>query len=181
MTQFRFCVIFVFSWVHSNRYACRDFGWQQRYARFCGRLVVLSILSLLLYPFLWAWTVIGTLWFRSSMDCVSWCSLFLADSWYVNKLNNGLMHLFACSCLKRDRNGVFLFGCFLFIVHYFAFHACRLGRLVELFCTCSFIRINPELVLFLFMSLIAPLSSGWHEDRHTYYVLNKGFLYQNMG
>ena len=49
----------------------RDFGWQQRYARFCGRVVVLSILSLLLYPFLWAWTVIGTLWFRNARDCVS--------------------------------------------------------------------------------------------------------------
>ncbi|XP_004298936.1 PREDICTED: E3 ubiquitin-protein ligase SIS3 [Fragaria vesca subsp. vesca] len=47
-----------------------DFGWQQRYARFCGRVVVISILSLLLYPFLWAWTVIGTLWFRSSKDCL---------------------------------------------------------------------------------------------------------------
>ncbi|VVA16915.1 PREDICTED: E3 [Prunus dulcis] len=47
-----------------------DFGWQQRYARFCGRVVVLSILSLLLYPFLWTWTVIGTLWFRKSKDCL---------------------------------------------------------------------------------------------------------------
>ncbi|KAE8124199.1 hypothetical protein FH972_019105 [Carpinus fangiana] len=47
-----------------------DFGWQQRYARFCGRVVVLSILSLLLYPFLWAWTVIGTLWFRRAKDCL---------------------------------------------------------------------------------------------------------------
>ncbi|XP_031736014.1 E3 ubiquitin-protein ligase SIS3 isoform X2 [Cucumis sativus] len=47
-----------------------DFGWQQRYARFCGRVVVLSILSLLLYPFLCAWTVIGTLWFRDAKDCL---------------------------------------------------------------------------------------------------------------
>ncbi|KAM6569944.1 hypothetical protein CsatB_017929 [Cannabis sativa] len=47
-----------------------DFGWQQRYARFCGRVVVLSILSLLLYPFLWAWTVIGTLWFRRGKVCL---------------------------------------------------------------------------------------------------------------
>lgn len=47
-----------------------DFGWQQRYARFCGRIVVLSILSLLLYPFLWAWTVIGTLWFTRARDCL---------------------------------------------------------------------------------------------------------------
>lgn len=49
----------------------RDFGWQQRYARFCGRVVVLSILSVLLYPFLWVWTVIGTLWFSSAKNCVS--------------------------------------------------------------------------------------------------------------
>lgn len=34
--------------------------------------MVLSILSLLLYPFLWAWTVIGTLWFRRAKDCVSY-------------------------------------------------------------------------------------------------------------
>ncbi|RXH77616.1 hypothetical protein DVH24_039587 [Malus domestica] len=47
-----------------------DLGWQQRYARFCGRVVVLSILSLLLYPFLWTWTVIGTLWFQKSKDCL---------------------------------------------------------------------------------------------------------------
>lgn len=59
--------------------SCRDFGRQQRYARFCGRVVVLSILSLLLYPFLWAWTVIGTLWFKRGRGCVSyggsgtWC------------------------------------------------------------------------------------------------------------
>ncbi|CAL0330142.1 unnamed protein product [Lupinus luteus] len=47
-----------------------DFGRQQRYARFCGRVVVLSILALLLYPFLWAWTIIGTLWFSRDRDCV---------------------------------------------------------------------------------------------------------------
>ncbi|XP_044479673.1 E3 ubiquitin-protein ligase SIS3-like isoform X1 [Mangifera indica] len=47
-----------------------DFGWQQRYARFCGRVVVLSILSLLLYPFLWAWTIIGTLWFIHARSCL---------------------------------------------------------------------------------------------------------------
>ncbi|KAL9326500.1 hypothetical protein ACSQ67_007145 [Phaseolus vulgaris] len=48
----------------------KDFGRQQRYARFCGRVVVLSILVLLLYPFLWAWTVIGTLWFSSAKNCL---------------------------------------------------------------------------------------------------------------
>lgn len=47
-----------------------DLGWQQRYVRFCGRIVVLSILALLLYPFLWSWTIIGTLWFTSSRDCL---------------------------------------------------------------------------------------------------------------
>ncbi|XP_057442976.1 E3 ubiquitin-protein ligase SIS3-like [Lotus japonicus] len=47
-----------------------DFGWQQRYARFCGRVVVLSILSMLFYPFLWAWTITGTLWFNNSKTCL---------------------------------------------------------------------------------------------------------------
>ncbi|KAH1254920.1 E3 ubiquitin-protein ligase SIS3 [Glycine max] len=47
-----------------------DFGWPQRYARFCGRVVVLSILALLLYPFLWAWTIIGTLWFSNTKICL---------------------------------------------------------------------------------------------------------------
>jgi hypothetical protein len=50
---------------------CRDLGWQQRYTRFCGRIVVLSVLVLLLYPFLWVWTVIGTLWFSTARSCVS--------------------------------------------------------------------------------------------------------------
>jgi hypothetical protein len=49
---------------------CRDLGWQQRYARFCGRIVVLSVLVLLLYPFLWVWTVIGTLWFSTARGCL---------------------------------------------------------------------------------------------------------------
>ncbi|CAJ2660842.1 unnamed protein product [Trifolium pratense] len=47
-----------------------DFGWQQRYARFCGRVVVLSILALLLYPFLWSWTIVGTMWFSSAKSCL---------------------------------------------------------------------------------------------------------------
>ncbi|XP_051228039.1 E3 ubiquitin-protein ligase SIS3 [Lolium perenne] len=47
-----------------------DLGWQQRYTRFCGRIVVLSVLVLLLYPFLWVWTVIGTLWFNSARRCL---------------------------------------------------------------------------------------------------------------
>ena len=57
----------------------RDLGWQQRYARFCGRIVVLSVLVLLLYPFLCVWTVIGTLWFCSARSCVSFLS-FLSFS-----------------------------------------------------------------------------------------------------
>ncbi|KAL6502331.1 hypothetical protein OROHE_024609 [Orobanche hederae] len=51
-------------------YGLWDLGWQQRYKRFYGRIVVLSILVLLLYPFLLAWTVIGTLWFTRSKDCL---------------------------------------------------------------------------------------------------------------
>ncbi|KAL3628720.1 hypothetical protein CASFOL_027766 [Castilleja foliolosa] len=45
-----------------------DLGWQQRYAPFVGRIFVLSILVLLLYPFLLTWTVIGTLWFTHAKD-----------------------------------------------------------------------------------------------------------------
>ncbi|KAF5933276.1 hypothetical protein HYC85_029447 [Camellia sinensis] len=60
-------------WIVDNGLAAGmglDFGWQQRYARFCGRVVVLSSLSLLLYPFLWTWTIIGTLWFTSARNCL---------------------------------------------------------------------------------------------------------------
>ncbi|KAG2329676.1 hypothetical protein Bca52824_000856 [Brassica carinata] len=48
-----------------------DFGSQQRNIGFCGRVVVLSVLTLLLYPFLWAWTVTGTIWFTRAKSCVS--------------------------------------------------------------------------------------------------------------
>ncbi|XP_028555563.1 E3 ubiquitin-protein ligase SIS3 isoform X2 [Dendrobium catenatum] len=47
-----------------------DLGWQQRYARFYGRIVVLSVITLILYPFLWVWTVVGTLWFTSANSCL---------------------------------------------------------------------------------------------------------------
>ncbi|XP_051133477.1 E3 ubiquitin-protein ligase SIS3-like [Andrographis paniculata] len=47
-----------------------DLGSEQRYARFCGRTVVLSIIVFLLYPFLWAWTIIGSLWFTAARDCL---------------------------------------------------------------------------------------------------------------
>lgn len=57
------------------QHGIRDLGWQQRYKRFCGRIVVLSFLVFLLYPFLLAWTVIGTLWFTRARNCVSsFCS-----------------------------------------------------------------------------------------------------------
>lgn len=128
----------------SNALCCgfRDFGWQQRYARFCGRVVVLSILSLLLYPFLWAWTVIGTLWFKRAKDCVCYfgtpCSMLLRSilisgidickwlGYVINALN-------ACSCLKKVRNGVFSFGCFLATVDFVALLACHWERLVVFF------------------------------------------------
>ncbi|KAK8465805.1 hypothetical protein PHAVU_009G179400 [Phaseolus vulgaris] len=48
-----------------------DFGWPQRCAYFYGRVIVLSILAFLFYPFLWAWTIIGTLWFSNTKTCLS--------------------------------------------------------------------------------------------------------------
>lgn len=43
----------------------------QMLIRFNGRVLVLACLALILYPFLWAWTVIGSLWFTSARNCVS--------------------------------------------------------------------------------------------------------------
>lgn len=42
----------------------------QTMMRFNGRVIVLACLALILYPFLWAWTVIGSLWFTSARSCV---------------------------------------------------------------------------------------------------------------
>ena len=146
----------------SNLCAFRDFGRQQRYARFCGRVVVLSILSLLLYPFLWAWTVIGTLWFRRAKDCVSfscyWCSSIIRGNiiwqWLVYEANAPN----ACSCLKKVRNGVSSFGCFLATVDFFALLACPWGRLVVLFVPLHFLDLTmiwpyimSEIFLFCFI------------------------------
>lgn len=47
-----------------------DLGWQQTQTRFCGRVVILSILGLLLYPFLWVWTIIGCIWLSKKGDCL---------------------------------------------------------------------------------------------------------------
>ncbi|KAI3802501.1 hypothetical protein L1987_30634 [Smallanthus sonchifolius] len=47
-----------------------DYGRQQRDAYFLGRLVVLSILYVVLYPFLWAWSIIGSIWFTSAHTCL---------------------------------------------------------------------------------------------------------------
>ncbi|XP_071733338.1 E3 ubiquitin-protein ligase SIS3-like [Rutidosis leptorrhynchoides] len=47
-----------------------DFGRQQRDAYFIGRVLVLSILYVVLYPFLWAWSIIGSIWFTSAHKCL---------------------------------------------------------------------------------------------------------------
>lgn len=113
----------------------RDFGWQQQYARFCGRVVVLSILSLLLYPVLCVWTVIGTLWFKDAKDCVSQKSpqLTLAKSSVYRPRLFSSSIVDACSCQKKVKNGVFSFGCFLATVLCFALLALQWERL-SIFC-----------------------------------------------
>lgn len=91
---------------------CRDLGWQQRYARFCGRIIVLSVLVLLLYPFLWVWTVIGTLWFSTARGCVSFiivivlCSSPIIQNFYLTYTHS------ICSYPRKDKNGASLYGCF---------------------------------------------------------------------
>ncbi|KAI7731223.1 hypothetical protein M8C21_021572 [Ambrosia artemisiifolia] len=47
-----------------------DYGRQQRDAYFIGRLVVLSILYVVLYPFLWAWSITGSIWFTKAHTCL---------------------------------------------------------------------------------------------------------------
>ncbi|MFS7951345.1 putative transcription factor C2H2 family [Helianthus anomalus] len=47
-----------------------DYGRQQRDAYFLGRLVVLSILYMVLYPFLWAWSITGSIWFAIAHKCL---------------------------------------------------------------------------------------------------------------
>ena len=109
--------------------------------------MVLSILSLLLYPFLWAWTVIGTLWFRRAKDCVCYLSLCSSSCWcsFISRGNiickwlvYGANALNACSCLKKVRNGDSSFGCFLATVDFFVLLACPWGRLVVFFVPVHF-------------------------------------------
>ncbi|KAH7432745.1 hypothetical protein KP509_07G037800 [Ceratopteris richardii] len=38
---------------------------------FMGRLAVLMLLVLIFNPFLWVWTILGSLWFMSAKDCIS--------------------------------------------------------------------------------------------------------------
>ena len=44
---------------------------------------------------------------------------------------------------------------------------------------CWFCCFLTAMFLSLFMKFL--FCSGWHGDKHTYYVLSRGFLFQNMG
>lgn len=47
-----------------------DFGRQLRGRHLFARVVVLSILYAVLYPFLWAWSVVGAIWFANARNCL---------------------------------------------------------------------------------------------------------------
>ncbi|KAI3737308.1 hypothetical protein L2E82_27305 [Cichorium intybus] len=47
-----------------------DYGRRQRDVCFYGRVVVLFILYVMLYPFLWAWSVTGSIWFTYAHTCL---------------------------------------------------------------------------------------------------------------
>ena len=99
--------------------------------------MVLSILSIFLYPFLCAWTVIGTLWFRDAKDCVSYTITPLTSPNYLSTSFDCFVRLVdACSCPKKDRNGASSFGCFSATVPFFALLACQWERLF-IFCVLS--------------------------------------------
>lgn len=72
--------------IYFSRNGLRDLGPQQRYKRFRGRIVVLSIVVLLLYPFLLAWTFIGTLWFKRAKNCVSLSSFVSSEYELVHNM-----------------------------------------------------------------------------------------------
>ncbi|KAK1407247.1 hypothetical protein QVD17_38861 [Tagetes erecta] len=61
-------LMFVDNWI---AYAVRlDYGRQLRGNRLFGRLVVITLLYGVLYPFLWAWSVIGAVWFAGVRNCL---------------------------------------------------------------------------------------------------------------
>ncbi|CAM6082721.1 unnamed protein product [Calypogeia fissa] len=43
---------------------------EDRILRFKGRIVVMSCLTFVVYPFLWAWTIVGSLWFTDANTCL---------------------------------------------------------------------------------------------------------------
>ena len=142
----------------------RDFGWQQRYSRFCGRVVVLSILSLLLYPFLWAWTIIGTLWFTKARDCVShfsWCSLVLSMT------KSYLLSSYPCSYLKKVKNGGSWYGCSLVTVDFVALLSFASGRSVSILL---FIRAFWLCFYCWSLSALFPLTVLWVICMHSVFL-----------
>jgi hypothetical protein len=57
------------TWIEMGGFL-RETGQEVTAIRFRARLVVLSLLGFLLYPFLWVWTVIGSMWFTKTQACV---------------------------------------------------------------------------------------------------------------
>ncbi|XP_024976975.1 E3 ubiquitin-protein ligase SIS3-like [Cynara cardunculus var. scolymus] len=47
-----------------------DISRQLRGPHLLGRVLVLSILYVVLYPFLWAWSVVGAIWFAGAKNCL---------------------------------------------------------------------------------------------------------------
>ncbi|KAG6547607.1 hypothetical protein Mapa_011056 [Marchantia paleacea] len=47
-----------------------DASREERDSRFKGQVAVISFLTFILYPFLWAWTVIGSLSFTDAKTCL---------------------------------------------------------------------------------------------------------------
>ncbi|OAE27537.1 hypothetical protein AXG93_3857s1350 [Marchantia polymorpha subsp. ruderalis] len=64
------------------RYASRE----ESDSRFKGRVAIISFLAFILYPFLWAWTVIGSLCFTEAKTCSHLVDLMIEDvcSVYAN-------------------------------------------------------------------------------------------------
>jgi hypothetical protein len=110
-----------FTWIEIGGFL-RETGQEVTAIRFRARLVVLSLLGFLLYPFLWVWTVIGSIWFTKTQACVKFSLNFwtcpLAEvllNWSI--CQPALGYPWLCYCTKKQWSGFVRF-CWSYWVHF---------------------------------------------------------------
>jgi hypothetical protein len=109
------------TWIEMGGFL-RETGQEVTAIRFRARLVVLSLLGFLLYPFLWIWTVIGSMWFTKTQACVksqlNFWTCPLAEvllKWSICQPALGYPWLHYCT--KKQWSGLLRF-CWSYWVHF---------------------------------------------------------------